>query len=140
MAGQGCPVSRPSTSLVRAKGKDVDARNIGEPTGPARSGRSDDRLRDAVLRTAMCGHDGEGFLTRSVLGGFADFEPHGEACRPRQIHQRVEAELVDPAAHQVVQARLRQPQAPRRLGLIDRPALDLAAQRNHQRRARPQRW
>jgi len=28
---------------------------IGEPTGPARSGRPDDKLRDTVLRTAMPG-------------------------------------------------------------------------------------
>src|SRR6516165_11974062 len=31
----------------------MDPRVIGEPTGPARSGRPDDWLRDAVLRTAM---------------------------------------------------------------------------------------
>src|SRR5215468_3823337 len=30
---------------------------LAEPTGPARSGRPDDRLRDAVLRMAMRGHD-----------------------------------------------------------------------------------
>ena len=37
--------------------KDVDGRTIGEPTGPREVARPDDRLRDVVVRTAMCGHD-----------------------------------------------------------------------------------
>jgi hypothetical protein len=49
------------------KNQDVDARDIGEPSGlvfgkpnqgvDARLRRAMDRLRDAVLRTAMRGHD-----------------------------------------------------------------------------------
>ena len=35
----------------------MDHRVTGEPTGPARSGRPDDKLRDAVLRAAMPGGD-----------------------------------------------------------------------------------
>src|ERR1700741_1360351 len=53
-----------------APSKNADVRHMGEPTGPARSGRPDDKLRDAVLRAALAGHDGKAhFPNRSALKG-----------------------------------------------------------------------
>jgi hypothetical protein len=45
-----------------------DGRVIGEPTGPREVARPDDRLRDAVLRTAMPGGD-------DVCGPFGSHKP-----------------------------------------------------------------
>jgi hypothetical protein len=41
--------------------QDVDARDIGEPSGLA-FGKHKGELDDAVLRTAMRGHDGENYF------------------------------------------------------------------------------
>jgi hypothetical protein len=45
--------------------KDVDARDIGEPSGLA-FGKPKGELRDAVLRTAKRGHDGSAAVTGSM--------------------------------------------------------------------------
>jgi hypothetical protein len=42
--------------LRSSRGKDVDGRDIGEPSGLA-FGKPKGELRDAVLRTAVPGHD-----------------------------------------------------------------------------------
>ncbi len=69
--------------------------------------------------------------------GFADVQTHREPRRPRQIDQRVDAEFVDAAPQQIVQAGLRQAQSPGGFRLADLPALDFRSHRNHQRRACP---
>src|SRR5580692_1691401 len=52
-----CPRRRASTSFFQRFSKqDVDGRDIGEPPGLA-FGKPKGELRDAVLRTAMPGHD-----------------------------------------------------------------------------------
>ncbi len=75
--------------------------------------------------------------TATASRGFPDVQTDREPRRPRQIDQRVEAELVDAASQQIVQARLRQAQSPGGLGLADLPALDFGSHRNHQLRTRP---
>src|SRR5690349_19098938 len=58
----------------------VDARLIGEPTGP-REAWPDDRLRDAVFRTAMAGHDEHCRIPRRH--NVTDGSPNGNgAARP----------------------------------------------------------
>ncbi len=44
--------------------------------------------------------------------GFADLQADREPRRPCQIDQRIEAEFVDAAPRQIIQARLRQAQSP----------------------------
>ena len=72
-----------------------------------------------------------------ALRPLADFEANREARPARHIDQCVKAELVDAPAHQVIQPRLRQAQTPGGRGLADPPALDFAAERDHQFRPRP---
>jgi len=52
--------------------KNVDAQDIGEPSGLA-FGKPKDRLRDAVLRTTMPGHDGETLACEDSLSHLRSF-------------------------------------------------------------------
>src|SRR5215813_11458696 len=56
---------------------------IGEPMGPARSGRPDDRLRDAVPRTAMRRHDRFANVTKRLA-------PQLRTGEARPLHEGVE--------------------------------------------------
>jgi hypothetical protein len=49
-----------------------------------------------------------------------------------QVDQRVEAELVEPASHQVVEPGLSDTEAARGTGLANAPTLDLGPQCNHE--------
>jgi len=51
------------------------------------------------------------------LGGFPDLDSHAAAGAGEHDHERVEAELVDATAHEVVEPRLRHPQVPCRRAL-----------------------
>src|SRR5690606_32661386 len=52
---------------------------------------------------------------------FRNIKPHRKPGLPRQIDERIKAEIRDPAAQQVIEARLCDPETPRRLGLGDTP-------------------
>src|SRR5687767_3516810 len=47
-----------------------------------------------------------------------------QPCAGRQTHESVEAELIDPAAHEIVQPRLSDPEPLRSLGLRQLPFVD----------------
>lgn len=66
------------------------------------------------------------------LSRFGDPEPDLKARPIREVDQGIEAELLDTAAQQIVQARLRDLQPARRLGLRHLPAGDALPQRDQQ--------